>query len=1662
MPFAKRIVEPQWLCRQRRPAPGPDEDTSEGSIEPPQPPPPPPLQLPGRREEAEAPGAEEPPHAPPVLPGIPPPPMPLPAPAAAVADPAQPPPSEDPEVGEEIVAGVPEAGSATGDASSATAAAVLLMLDLCAVSNAALARVLRQLSDVARHACSLFQELESDIQLTHRRVWALQGKLGGVQRVLSTLDPKQETVPVSNLDIESKLSVYYRAPWHQQRNIFLPATRPPCVEELHRHARQSLQALRREHRSRSDRREQRSAAPLSIAAPPLPAYPPAHSQRRREVKDRHFLTFNSTRSPSPTECCHMAPWSRKSHPPEDENADVMLGQRPKNPIHNIPSTLDKQTNWSQALPLPTPEEKMKQDAQVISSCIIPINVTGVGFDREAGIRCSLVHSQSVLQRRRKLRRRKTISGIPRRVQQEIDSDESPVARERNVIVHTNPDPSNIVNRRSGTRDSECQTEDILIAAPSRRRIRAQRGQSIAASLSHSAGNISALADKGDTMFTPVVSSRTRSRSLPREGNRGGDAEPKVGAKPSTYEDGEPFVGDHERTPNDCSEAPSSPSAQEHQAALGLACSQHIHSPQHKLSERGRSRLSRMTADSGSCDISSNSDTFGSPIHCISTAGVLLGSHMDQKDDHQSSSGNWSGSSSTCPSQTSETIPPAASPPLTGSSHCDSELSLNTAPHANEDTNVFVAEQYNDHLEKVRGHRANSFTSTVADLLDDTNNSNTSDSEWNYLHHHHDASCRQDFSPERTKADSLGCASFTSMATYDSFLEKSPSDKADTSSHFSVDTEGYYTSMHFDCGLKGNKGYVCHYAALGPENGQGVGVPPGLPECGWQDYLDHRRQGRPSISFRKPKAKPTPPKRSSSLRKSEGNTDVSEKKEPKISSGQHLPHSSREMKLPLDFSNTPSRVENASVPTKQEPWMNQSEHGVKEPQLDTTDIPSFKDEGAESTHYADLWLLNDLKTNDPYRSLSNSSTATGTTVIECIKSPESSESQTSQSESRATTPSLPSVDNEFKLASPEKLAGLASPSSGYSSQSETPTSSFPTAFFSGPLSPGGSKRKPKVPERKSSLQQPSLKDGTLSLNKDLELPIIPPTHLDLSALHNVLNKPFHHRHPLHVFTYKQNPVGETLRSNPPPSLAITPTVLKSVNLRSIGKSEEVKQREGNNTDVPHLEDSALTMAALSPGKTRSHTTKKPISRQYSAEDTILTFVDSTAVEMGPDKLHLEKNPTFDGKNHCHPETATSTGSTKDHPQMGNDPMPENVSSKSCGVSTEGFQRVSAGRHNDLDGKIIQCGSGSDGALVQVLKSSSVDQEDGTQSESVDVITFQSTSPMRATDISNQRKHQLVMSRHHDKVPGNIRYESETSTVNSFPEKCSEQENIASGVSPQSASDNSRAEETQGNVDEASLKESSPSDDSIISPLSEDSQAEAEGVFVSPNKPRTTEDLFAVIHRSKRKVLGRKDSGDMSVRSKSRAPLSSSSGGAGGAGGSSSSSSSSTSSVTSSSSSVTTANSQRSPGLIYRNAKKSNTSNEEFKLLLLKKGSRSDSSYRMSATEILKSPILPKPPGELPGEAPQSSDDAHQGSPGAEALSPLSPCSPRVSVEGFSSKNFASSASARVGRSRAPPVASSSRYSVRCRLYNTPMQAISEGETENSDGSPHDDRSSQSST
>lgn len=153
--------------------------------------------------------------------------------------------------------------------------------------------------------------------------------------------------------------------------------------------------------------------------------------------------------------------------------------------------------------------------------------------------------------------------------------------------------------------------------------------------------------------------------------------------------------------------------------------------------------------------------------------------------------------------------------------------------------------------------------------------------------------------------------------------------------------------------------------------------------------------------------------------------------------------------------------------------------------------------------------------------------------------------------------------------------------------------------------------------------------------------------------------------------------------------------------------------------------------------------------------------------------------------------------------------------------------------------------------------------------------------------------------------------------------------------------------------------------------------------------------------------------------------------------------------------------RVSGSIFRSAKKSSTSNEEFKLLLLRKGSRSEAGYRMSATEILKSPGAPKSfPADFPMDSPGRPEEP--ASPLRSGPDRLSGHDPRADAEGFSPKPLLSPAASRQGRPRIPPPANSSRYGARGRLYPAPMQAISEGEAENSDGSPPDERSPPGST
>lgn len=187
-------------------------------------------------------------------------------------------------------------------------------------------------------------------------------------------------------------------------------------------------------------------------------------------------------------------------------------------------------------------------------------------------------------------------------------------------------------------------------------------------------------------------------------------------------------------------------------------------------------------------------------------------------------------------------------------------------------------------------------------------------------------------------------------------------------------------------------------------------------------------------------------------------------------------------------------------------------------------------------------------------------------------------------------------------------------------------------------------------------------------------------------------------------------------------------------------------------------------------------------------------------------------------------------------------------------------------------------------------------------------------------------------------------------------------------------------------------------------------------MTPSRPRTTEDLFAAIHRSKRKVLGRRDSDDDHSRNHSPSPP-----------------------VTPTGAAPSLA-SPKQVGSIQRSIRKSSTSSDNFKALLLKKGSRSDTSARMSAAEMLKNtdPRFQRSRSEPSPDAPESP----------------SSCSPSknrraqeewAKNEGLMPRSLSFSGP-RYGRSRTPPCAASSRYSMRNRIQSSPMTVISEGEGE----------------
>ncbi|XP_043912976.1 NHS-like protein 2 isoform X2 [Protopterus annectens] len=593
-----------------------------------------------------------------------------------------------------------------------------------------------------------------------------------------------------------------------------------------------------------------------------------------------------------------------------------------------------------------------------------------------------------------------------------------------------------------------------------------------------------------------------------------------------------------------------------------------------------------------------------------------------------------------------------------------------------------------------------------------------------------------------------------------------------------------------------------------------------------------------------------------------------------------------------------------------------------------------------------WNLNDWKPNDPYHSLSSSSTATGTTVIECVKVNDSSESLTSPSTSRATTPS---AGPESKPSSPGKPQCLMSPSSGYSSQSETPTSTIPTSLILGHSS-HHIKARPQVPERKSSLLPASPTDRCPISRLSFELPIIPPPHVELSSFKvNLRSKTKAGRRHSDSSTCK---LGPRLSPNQPVMPMVTQSDLRSIRLRSVSKSEPEDNVDGfdeqeeheetvvtpqNKTKPPVAEKPPLCRRPQSLFQPRVFYAESELDSPASSVSSPISLIESNFV---PNNIYTVIKKPKNKKNQAVESKASLvlSSQTLPPPQQKFEEFPDPLRDhfQHCTEDSESKKlhlpdRISLQNLSDGERKKSKVPPPVPkkpsvlylpGTPTQPLRSTeTLDQwVSSSPVMTVDTNTITASSVASAEAVveslthnsdNNERPGQKIHAENSSQV---LQSKTAYSITNS-------EGNNREHAHIYSASDSNLV----GSSEDGSIEERSPASDTktVTTPADDDDE-----VFVQSASPRTTEDLFTVIHRSKRKVLGWKEPRILySGRSSSHSP------------------------IKSPSTSATDEQKLDSPGN-GSGTTKSISRNEDFKALLQKKGIKLSSSARTSAAELLK--------------------------------------------------------------------------------------------------------------
>ncbi|XP_066570961.1 NHS-like protein 2 isoform X2 [Amia ocellicauda] len=709
-----------------------------------------------------------------------------------------------------------------------------------------------------------------------------------------------------------------------------------------------------------------------------------------------------------------------------------------------------------------------------------------------------------------------------------------------------------------------------------------------------------------------------------------------------------------------------------------------------------------------------------------------------------------------------------------------------------------------------------------------------------------------------------------------FRERSLSTPTDSGSFCSADNISYEHRRE-------NENYAINYPSASSEDSASTDNVSVVA-----DLNGRPRQRSRSISLKKPKKKPAPPVRSVSLMKHEKRSNASSLTKDGRPKSLFLPRDhdilQNDFQTASDFINSNTLRGDRDL---QSSIIVESQSAERE--IDMT--------------FPNHWQLSDWKSSDPYRSLSGSSTATGTTVIECMKVRGSSESLNSPSNSRATSPSQLSMEAESKI-SPFKPPGLMSPSSGYSSQSETPTPTIPTSSITGP-SPLGCKMRPKIPERKSSLPAGSVREKGARSRLSFELPLTP--HLDLSSL-----KPKPKASRRHSDSSTANKPNQKLS----PSTAVMPMVtqsdLRSIRLRSVSRSEPEDSPDGSSdiieeeycreqviTPQPKVKPPVAVKPPL-PKRPLNLMLKSPLSSPLASEsppsspkDKILPVGNIYKVVKKPKPKKSQSPVSPSSVQEYLQQQSPDAKQGADFSEF----LPPNCQDREDKSKTLP-NRIIVSSLTELEKKRTKIPPPVPRKPNVLLLPANSCHANGTAERPVITLdTCHHPGAPLSEDVTGKQENQV-------KTAG-----ANAKECNQDPEV-----KVPSADTP---TDNSPAE---------ILEDNSPNNEKNALRINEE---EDDDVFVQATIPHTTEDLFTIIHRSKRKVLGRREPPDsFGGRQSLVSPVKNTA--------------------------VTLGSEYKSLSLGGSSTTpRSSSRNENFMALLQKKSSKPSPGTRVSAMELLKS-------------------------------------------------------------------------------------------------------------